>query len=412
MLRGIFEYITDITGNNQFLTAAISAWILGVLTFVCRSIPRRVGQLAIKHLTTSFTVTTYHQTYYDIMAWHNKQGYISKLRRINLMNGRWGEDKSERTIGEGNHIVWYKWRPLFLSLSTLDSSATDRDKFSLKITLIGRSHSFFNRMLEEIASERGDDGSKTKIRRYENDYWGQAIAQPKRPLSSVFLPKKDKNKILQTINDFLNKESWYIDNGIPYHLGILLYGSPGTGKTSLVRALAGHFNRDIRVLPSQYIYKISTAFTTELENSFIVIEDVDSNPATKSRDVPPQRNKKNIREDIDSEYVQYFQGGLSDILNAMDGIFPAHGRILFMTTNKIENIDSAILRPGRVDLCLEVGYVTPEIFREFVLKYYGKTLPSNITLIKKNITVAELQQKVLEEISFREFKKLYLRNSQ
>ena len=54
----------------------------------------------------------------------------------------------------------------------------------------------------------------------------------------------------------------------------------------------------------------------------------------------------------------------------MDGVYGVHGRILLISTNHIEKLDPALIRPGRVDLCLEMGYTTPEMFEQFVGLFY------------------------------------------
>lgn len=95
-------------------------------------------------------------------------------------------------------------------------------------------------------------------------------------------------------------------------------------------------------------------------------------------------------------------GGLSEILNAIDGVSDTHGRILIMTTNRKYALDDALLRPGRIDLSIEVGYVTPDVFRQFAKVFFpDKELPKHF-LVKGKTTVAELQQKVLEKRSWEE----------
>ena len=52
---------------------------------------------------------------------------------------------------------------------------------------------------------------------------------------------------------------------------------------------------------------------------------------------------------------------LSGLLNALDGVASQEGRILIMTTNHIEKLDSALIRPGRIDLRLELNYADSEL---------------------------------------------------
>ena len=127
------------------------------------------------------------------------------------------------------------------------------------------------------------------------------------------------------------------------------------------------------------------------DKCIIVIEDIDSNFLTHSRE-----NKEDLS--AEGELLSGFATiSLSEILNSLDGMFSAHGRILIATTNHLENLDSALIRPGRIDLKIEIGFVNNEILESFVKKFFPK---SNIDFsqikVKQNITVATLQNLVLQ----------------
>lgn len=64
----------------------------------------------------------------------------------------------------------------------------------------------------------------------------------KRPLNSVILNKGTLEGLVNDVEHFLSNPQWYIDRGIPYRRGYLLYGPPGSGKTSAIMALAGSFH--------------------------------------------------------------------------------------------------------------------------------------------------------------------------
>jgi chaperone BCS1 len=92
--------------------------------------------------------------------------------------------------------------------------------------------------------------------------------------------------------------------------------------------------------------------------------------------------------------------GLSEILNALDGFAGVDGRILIATTNHIDKLDSALLRPGRFDLKINIDYVNQEILQLFLKSFFpsfDKSLED--FKIKSNITVASLQEMVLENFT-------------
>jgi chaperone BCS1 len=63
----------------------------------------------------------------------------------------------------------------------------------------------------------------------------------KRPLNSVILDKGIMENLINDVDRFVSRPKWYIDRGIPYRRGYLLYGPPGSGKTSAIMALAGFY---------------------------------------------------------------------------------------------------------------------------------------------------------------------------
>ena len=58
------------------------------------------------------------------------------------------------------------------------------------------------------------------------------------------------------------------------------------------------------------------------------------------------------------------------LLNAIDGVAAQEGRMLFMTTNHIERLSAALIRPGRVDVRLEFTHATEEQITEFFVRFY------------------------------------------
>jgi chaperone BCS1 len=230
------------------------------------------------------------------------------------------------------------------------------------------------------------------------DAWEFIKDQPKRSLDSIFIEDYKKKILLNTINKFTNNEQWYLDNGIPYQLGILLYGAPGTGKTSLIKAIAGHLDYPIYYLPPGKLYKIETAMSLLPDNCVVVIEDIDTNSLTHIRNIEDNINNGKIHPKNENFFESLETLGLSEVLNSLDGMFSAHGRILIATTNHIENLDSALIRPGRIDLKVEIGFVNFEILKKFIERFFPTYCVQDIQ-IKSNLTIAILQQMVLQGCS-------------
>jgi ATP-dependent 26S proteasome regulatory subunit len=93
------------------------------------------------------------------------------------------------------------------------------------------------------------------------------------------------------------------------------------------------------------------------------------------------------------------KAGFSSLLNAMDGLGAPEDIIYIFTTNNIDDIDPALIRPGRIDLKLEIGYVTRDQFDQFTMKYFNKVSDEKFD-IKDNMSFANIQNEMMKGTSF------------
>lgn len=175
-----------------------------------------------------------------------------------------------------------------------------------------------------------------------------------------------------------------------------MYGKAGTGKTSVIRAIASKYQKSISVISASELQNIETAIYHNPE-SIIVIEDIDTNSITHSR---KDKSGNNILEAMQTIT-------LSDVLNALDGLLNHHGRIIIITTNHIEKLDSALLRAGRFDISIEIPLLNIETFTKFMKHYFpNNSLTCDFTVINQN-SMAELQNEILQGCDFDYFIKKY-----
>lgn len=217
--------------------------------------------------------------------------------------------------------------------------------------------------------------------------WQRCLSRASRPLSTVILSEAKKKLLLEDVADYLSPATrrWYSNRGIPYRRGYLLYGPPGTGKSSLSLALAGHFKLRI------YIVSLSSLSATEenLSNLFaelprrcvVLLEDIDTAGLTNTREAPVVVPKP-INTDKDKDTKDGDKKGaspdilgrlsLSGLLNILDGVASQEGRLLIMTTNHLENLDSALIRPGRVDMTIGFDRADSNIASSIFTAIYTK----------------------------------------
>lgn len=236
----------------------------------------------------------------------------------------------------------------------------------------------------EAPETKGKDSDSDNDLRISKEEWKSNVT-----FESRFFP--DKEKHLETIDHFLNNEEWFKKKGLNHTLGILLYGDPGCGKTSFIKALMNYTKRhaiEIKLSDNFDFSDLKDIICDEeidddiiipQKNRIIIIEDIDATGETvKDRKLKEKENK--LAEDKFKEEIKKFMkesstdlskevgpigsdfvkikdniskknnNNLSYLLNILDGTKETPGRIIIMTTNRPEILDEALVRPGRIDI--------------------------------------------------------------
>ena len=218
-----------------------------------------------------------------------------------------------------------------------------------------------------------------------------------RSFDTIFF--EDKERFVKSLEFFVNNEGWFKKKQCPYHLGIMLYGKPGCGKTSFIKSLINYTGRHV-----MYINLNNIKTCTELESIFfnrtdnivirdktpkdfvIVLEDIDclsdiildrSNKQPDKREMNGFSIINNLTKfNKDDESLSKIINdnndrlNLSFILNLIDGIIEMPGRIIVMTTNHIDKIDPALIRPGRIDFKIEMKLISRENILKIIQHFY------------------------------------------
>ena len=274
--------------------------------------------------------------------------------------------------GPGKHILRYKNAFIFVNRMRESKSQdlqTGRPWETITLTTLYSHRHVFEELFTE-AHEHASKAHEGKTTIYNS--WGtewRPFGHPrrKRPLESVILDEGVKERIVDDVQDFLGTGQWYHDRGIPYRRGYLLYGPPGTGKSSFIQALAGELDYDIAILNLSERGltddRLNHLLTIVPNRTLVLLEDVDAAFA-------------NRRVQTDSDGYRGANVTFSGLLNALDGVASAEERVLFLTTNHVDRLDPALVRPGRVDMTVRLGALTRYQVGCLWDRFYGELDPT------------------------------------
>ncbi|KAJ7132511.1 P-loop containing nucleoside triphosphate hydrolase protein [Mycena epipterygia] len=204
--------------------------------------------------------------------------------------------------------------------------------------------------------------------------WARAITKNRRAFSTLILPGGIKELLLADAKEFLASEEWYTFAGVPHRRGYLLYGEPGTGKSSTIHALAGELGLEIYFIslaaPGIDDYTLGRLITDTPAHCILLIEDIDcAFPSREDDDDEPLLDAKGNL--IPKEPIPpRSEVTLAGLLNVLDSVASEDGRLTFATTNHIEQLDPALIRPGRMDLKIKYGLATADQLEQMFERFY------------------------------------------
>ncbi len=250
------------------------------------------------------------------------------------------------------------------------------------------------------ANNSGIPGSKQKL-----IFFRKSKFYTNRKLENVYFKQSDE--LIQRVRFFMNRRDWYDAKGVPHTLGVVMYGHPGCGKTSTIKAIANEtkrhiFNINLSEIKSKEAFKSlffsdsvnimegndrMDNYNIPMKNRVYVIEDIDAmnsivlkrdgkHPShetqikeTKAEKKPDPLFNMPTREDDHSDDLD-----LATLLNVLDGIRETPGRIIILSTNYPERLDQALLRPGRFDVMIHFDKHDNNVLIQHVESFYDTTL--------------------------------------
>jgi hypothetical protein len=281
-----------------------------------------------------------------------KDGPVAAEREDAKVQLRYDGSRSQRVMVDGHRVtVAVERETLPSGLSVSDGWTRLLEKITFSASNAAARDAVVDVIRELLAAKRATNGPPAL---YVPSRWGDGWTRrgdlPPRDLGSVVLRAGALEDLVADVERFLAAEDRYTQISQPWHRGYLFHGPPGTGKTSVARALAGHFDLPAYYLPLGDIERDTNlmSFVSQIEpRSVLLLEDADVYRAATQRD--DEHDKK---------------ASLAAMLNALDGIWTPHGLITIMTTNDRDALDASLLRAGRID----VNAAFPLLDREQALR--------------------------------------------
>jgi mitochondrial chaperone BCS1 len=371
----LWELIQQQLQQNQVFSGGLLLMMGGAALAYFRQTPQNFYHFLRRKLITEIDILDRDPAFEWVEKWMAEHSYARNRARsltVKTVPVDYQERRDDPTLdprprilfspAPGMHWLFYRRRLVCLHRERpkMNEAAAQpinvRETFN--ITIFSRNRSLARQLIED-ARECALPKNETRltVRRAGYSCWNEQMKRLPRPLESVVLPQGMMEDLLADVREFLSRRDWYIDRGIPYRRGFLLYGPPGTGKSSAVVALASALGMDISMLSLGDSNLDDNGITDLLSdvpvNSIVLMEDIDC--AFLER-----------KEDADKRSKITFSG----LLNALDGVAAGEGRILFATTNHHDRLDPALIRPGRIDRKVYIGFAQEEQAERMFVRFF------------------------------------------
>lgn len=415
--RTVIGPLNDIVDEN------ITDIVTTLGSFVVRSIRGKFQRSISFTIGSNYADAWMEEALYGILYKYNN---IKGSSRLVLSNKKGVNDGSAMYyhLADGTHNLKYRKYDILLCIQTVNSqSITDRVRSSKVYTIItyDLSPEFVYEFEKDMLNHRNaliqiksNSPTVNVFQDYhEGDgytYWEKTQMINKRRLNTIYLPREIKLKIINTVNGFFASKEYYRQHGIAHNLKILLHGLPGTGKDSIAKMIASEWNRNIFYVTGgkdgKFIPNAITDSFVDMINPMFIISDIDKYPFLINEPDMEMQDKDDASKETSIKHKQLF----GSMINALDGVLSGEGKIILMTTNHLNKFSPTFLRPGRIDLNLEIPPINEEVFIDYVKDFYNVNLPTDIKLKKPNLTIGELQfDAVFLKMGFEEFIHKYLK---
>lgn len=372
-MESLLTSYNELLKSNPVAAGLLPVMVLGMASYLIRDVPIKIWNIIKTQSTTTLSLLSTgagsaDMQYFSFLRWFVGRGFMRWSRSLAVESG-WGKDADGNVLpGNGTHYFLWRGRPCWLSKSRVESNGTTYQiTHQITVGMLGRNQKLLEEMVDEFRWKPSHERGHLFFADYAAGSWGTCQRVSPRKLSTIVLNRGVMEELTKTLDWFMVNRQWYHDRGLAYRMVILLEGPPGTGKTSLLRALTTHYRRNLCPLNLSMVSdeKLPQLLRSAPEDAFIVMEDFDSCPAVlKVEAKPPNLNTPAAMMEMIG------RSGKSAILQALDGVDVLDGQVIFLTTNYVDRIEPALLRDERVNHKFHLGLLEDEAIHRYITNVF------------------------------------------